>query len=228
MAHKVLLHLQDKKNNFATNRFVVEKSTPELIEIVTKYKPEVIWSDGEWEAPDWYWNSTKFLSWLYNESPVADSVVVNDRWGKGTFCKHGGFWNCQGEILSFLLLNLHALLFPPLIPVILWRFLFIFYFLPFSALSIFVSYAPCTDRYNPGKLMPHKWENAFTLDKGSWGFNRNATESDYMTSDELLREVVTTVAYGGNCLINIGPTADGRFDGVSLHNIIDCYTNFTQ
>ena len=66
------------------------------------------------------------------------------------------------------------------------------------------------DKYNPGHLMTHKWENAFTLDKTSWGFNRNATEADYLTKDELLHEVVSTIAYGGNCLINIGPTADGR------------------
>ena len=30
----------------------------------------------------------------------------------------------------------------------------------------------CTDNYNPGKLVNHKWENCMTLDSSSWGFRR--------------------------------------------------------
>lgn len=88
-------YLVDKASNFSSRSFVTDKVMPELTELVNTYEPEVIWSDGEAEAEDTYWNSTGFLAWLYNESPVKDTVVVNDRWGKGTACKHGDFFNCK-------------------------------------------------------------------------------------------------------------------------------------
>ncbi|KAJ8883403.1 hypothetical protein PR048_015246 [Dryococelus australis] len=62
---------------------------------VELFKPEVVWSDGEWESTDTYWNSTGFLAWLYNDSPVKDTVAVNDRWGQDTKCTHGGFYDCE-------------------------------------------------------------------------------------------------------------------------------------
>lgn len=71
------------------------QTMPELKDLVTTYKPDIVWSDGEWEASYEYWNSTEFLAWLYNDSPVAESVVTNDRWGNDTMCLHGGFFTCH-------------------------------------------------------------------------------------------------------------------------------------
>ncbi|CAF1442663.1 unnamed protein product [Rotaria sordida] len=137
------------------------KTLPELKEIVENYRPSVIWSDGDWEASDIYWNSTGFLAWLYNESPVKDTVVVNDRWGTGIPCHHGDFYTC-------------------------------------------------TDRFNPGHLVTHKWENCFTIDKHSWGYIRTSGINDYLTIQEILYQIITTVSTGGNVLINVGPTSYGK------------------
>ncbi|KAJ8273106.1 hypothetical protein GJAV_G00097470 [Gymnothorax javanicus] len=91
------LYLSDKTSGFKTQEYVFNKLLPELHDLVIRYKPDLIWSDGDWEAPDSYWNSTEFLAWLYNDSPVKDSVVTNDRWGAGCSCKHGGYFNCEDK-----------------------------------------------------------------------------------------------------------------------------------
>ncbi|CAH2268887.1 tissue alpha-L-fucosidase isoform X2 [Pararge aegeria] len=154
------IYLEDKKNLYLTKNYPMTKLWPDLKQIVHDYEPSVIWSDGDWEAFDAYWNSTDLLAWLYNESPVKDEIVVNDRWGIGIPCHHGDFYNCA-------------------------------------------------DRYNPGKLQNHKWENAFTLDSKSWGYRRNMALHEILSIDQLLKEVVSTVSCGGNALINIGPTKEG-------------------
>lgn len=87
------IYLEDKNNNFTSRLYVTDKLWPDLQQLVNDYKPDVIWSDGDWEAYDSYWRSQDFLAWLYNESPVRNEVVVNDRWGIGTYGKHGDFFN---------------------------------------------------------------------------------------------------------------------------------------
>lgn len=89
------MYVSDKKSNFSEDNFVKKKILPEMMELVDQYHPEVIWSDGDWEASDDYWQSKEFLSWLYNESPVKNTVVVNDRWGRGIPCHHGDFFTCK-------------------------------------------------------------------------------------------------------------------------------------
>ncbi len=68
---------------------------PQFKDLVTHYKPAIIFSDGEWELTSAEWHSPEMLAWLFNESPVKDEVVVNDRWGKDTRHKHGGYWTTE-------------------------------------------------------------------------------------------------------------------------------------
>jgi alpha-L-fucosidase len=75
------LYLADKANGYTTSRYVDEVYLPQAKEINTLYKPDLIWSDGDWEANSSYWKSPELLAWLYNEAPNREEVIVNDRWG---------------------------------------------------------------------------------------------------------------------------------------------------
>ena len=44
---------------------------------------------------------------LLHYSPVKDTVVVNDRWGKGDQCKHGGYFTCHDRFNPGQLLHVY-------------------------------------------------------------------------------------------------------------------------
>jgi alpha-L-fucosidase len=141
------------------NAFVQRHLFPQFKDLVTRYSPSVIFSDGEWSLTSQQWRAPELLAWLYNESPVRDKVVVNDRWGSESRHKHGGYY---------------------------------------------------TTEYGAG--LPgadHAWEENRGMGH-SYGYNRNENLADYATGQRLLLTLLDTVSRGGNLLLNIGPTADGR------------------
>jgi alpha-L-fucosidase len=73
-------------------RYAAEHAIPQLYDLINRYQPDVIWADGDWDASPEVWQSERFLAWLYNDSPVRDRVVANDRWGSGTRFQHGGIY----------------------------------------------------------------------------------------------------------------------------------------
>ena len=73
-------------------KFAMEHTWPQMKDLINNYQPDVFWTDGDWEASDSVWKSKEFLTWLYNESPVKNKVIVNDRWGAGLRFKHGGIY----------------------------------------------------------------------------------------------------------------------------------------
>lgn len=80
------------------DRYVEQHMLPQMKDLVCRYEPDILWTDGEWEHPSDVWRSTEFLAWLYNESPVRDRVAVNDRWGKETRGRHGGFYTTEYDL----------------------------------------------------------------------------------------------------------------------------------
>ncbi|MGH7868044.1 MAG: alpha-L-fucosidase, partial [Candidatus Dormibacteraceae bacterium] len=132
---------------------------PQFKDVVTRYKPAIIFADGEWDLPSKDWKSEELLAWLFNESPCRDEVVVNDRWGKETRHHHGGYY---------------------------------------------------TTEYGAGlKDDMHPWEENRGMGY-SYGYNRAENLDDYKSSRELILVLADLVSRGGNFLLDIGPTADGR------------------
>jgi alpha-L-fucosidase len=66
----------------------------------------------------------------------------------------------------------------------------------------------------------HPWEESRGIG-GSYGFNRGENIDDYNTSEELVHELVDIVSRGGNLLLNVGPTADGRIPVIMQQRLVD-------
>ncbi len=64
------------------NKYVHNVMYPQFKELVNKYQPSLIFSDGDWWMNDELWQSKPLLAWLYNEAPNREEVVINDRWGR--------------------------------------------------------------------------------------------------------------------------------------------------
>ncbi len=73
-------------------KYATDHVWPQMKDLINNYQPDVFWTDGDWEATDSVWKSAAFLTWLYNESPVKNKIIVNDRWGAGLRFKHGGIY----------------------------------------------------------------------------------------------------------------------------------------
>ena len=66
----------------------------------------------------------------------------------------------------------------------------------------------------------HPWEECRGIGH-SFGYNRNESLSDYSTSEQLVHLLIEKVAMGGNLLLNIGPTADGRIPVIMQQRLTD-------
>jgi len=152
-------------------QYIKDVMQPEFKDLVTRYKPSVIFSDGEWELSDTAWQSPALLAWLYNESPVKKEIVVNDRWGSNT----------RGH----------------------------------NSASTYL-----TSEYGSGMEPGVIWEESRGIGQ-SYGYNRMENVNDYKSSHDLLLALIDIVSRGGNLLLDIGPTADGRIPVIMQQRLVD-------
>lgn len=140
------------------NKYLHEVMYPQFKELVMKYEPALLFSDGDWWMDDDKWQTKPLLAWAFNNAPNKDELIINDRWGK-VRSKHGDYF---------------------------------------------------TTEYGAGFEDPNiLWEENRGIGK-SFGFNRAETLQDYNSEKLLVFMLVDFVSRGGNFLLNIGPTADGR------------------
>ena len=141
------------------DRYIREHMIPQFKDVVSRYSPALIFSDGEWDLEHERWQSTELLAWLFNEAPGREEVVINDRWGKDIRHEHGGYY---------------------------------------------------TTEYGAGMADgSHPWEENRGIGH-SFGYNRNEPIENYMTGKQLVWVLADLVSRGGNLLLDVGPTADGR------------------
>lgn len=150
-------------------KFVSDWLFPKFKEVVSSYKPWFIFLDGEWEQDYKAWNSEELAHWLYHESPVKNTVVVNDRWGQ---CR--GIW---GDVYE--------------------------------------------SEYGGGKYTTpdHPWQE----DRGighSYGYNRAESVYDYDSREELIKTFSGVTGGGGNFLLCVGPTGDGRIPVIMQERLL--------
>ncbi|MEZ5196089.1 MAG: alpha-L-fucosidase [Bacteroidales bacterium] len=66
----------------------------------------------------------------------------------------------------------------------------------------------------------HPWEESRGIG-GSYGFNRDEDIDDYASTEELIHELIEIVSRGGNLLLNVGPTADGRIPVIMQERLVE-------
>ncbi len=62
--------------------YVEQYMIPQFKELVSAYKPVVLFADGEWSNTAEQWHARELIDWYYDT--VGPDAIVNDRWGAGS------------------------------------------------------------------------------------------------------------------------------------------------
>ncbi len=76
------LHKWYTDPNDQIKEYVDKHMIPQFRELILAYKPEVLFTDGEWYNSAEDWHARELIAWYYNL--VGTEAIVNDRWGGGS------------------------------------------------------------------------------------------------------------------------------------------------
>lgn len=75
------LHRWDTDPHDSIATYVNNYMIPQFKELISTYKPSLVFADGEWFNTAEQWHSAELIDWYYKT--VGPDAIVNDRWGAG-------------------------------------------------------------------------------------------------------------------------------------------------
>lgn len=151
--------------NKSIEPYVEKHLHPQFKELVDKFKPSLIFSDGDWDFDYKTFKSDELVTYYYDV--VGEEAIVNDRWGHG------------------------------------------------------FNYGYLTPEYSESIMVTNRpWAECRGLSR-SFGLNRNADLSSYLTSEDLIKHFVRSVAGGGGLTLNVGPAADGSIPLLQQERLLE-------
>lgn len=76
------LHRWDTDPHREIGPYVEKHMIPQFKELIGKYKPSLVFTDGEWWNTAKEWHAAELIAWYYNL--VGQDAIVNNRWGHGS------------------------------------------------------------------------------------------------------------------------------------------------
>jgi alpha-L-fucosidase len=76
------LHRWYTDPNDQIKEYVDKHMIPQFKELISAYKPKVLFTDGEWYNSAEDWHARELIAWYYNL--VGPEAIVNNRWGGGS------------------------------------------------------------------------------------------------------------------------------------------------
>ena len=187
------------------NKEWVEYMNNSIKELIDLYHPDILWGDvvvspvrnqqGEPLGAE-HFNSFELLAYFYNHSPDPSQVVANDRFGLVKSVRTESKKALSNSIWSQYSDR--------------WQ-------IDDGAL---LGDFQTPERRNVDDIFDFPWECCDALDPTSWGYNKNLPDERYMSTNQLVDNLVDIVSKNGNLLINVGPRADGTIPEVQQEKLL--------